>query len=487
MNKTSFFVPDNFLWGGALSANQSEGAYDEDGKAMTIADVFYFDMNKSYKNVAPPTLDKKLIEKAKQDKDLLCYPKRRGIDFYHTYKEDIALLAGMGFKTFRYSICWSRVFPDVNQLEPNSKGLDFYDRIVDECLKYGMEPVITILHTDLPIQIIEEYKGWSDRRVVELYLHFCKTLFVHFKGRVKYWIPFNELNMDLLNPSRKMGILKEDHENYEEAVYQALHYEFVASASAAQLAHTIDPNNKVGVMIAYLATYPSTCKPEDVLSAQQKDKEDNLFFYDVLLRGVYPYYMKKKFEENGWTLDISGKDLDMLRDNTADFAGLSYYNSRIQACEQSQLEKTAGNEASVFKNPYLQTNEWGWIIDPIGLRYTLNHVYELYQKPIFILENGSGFIETPDDSGQLDDPYRIEYYKSHIEQMKFAMEDGVEIWGYIVWSPIDTVAASTGQMKKRYGFIYVDQDDTGAGTHRRIKKSSYQWYKNVILTNGKEL
>lgn len=479
--------PKGFLWGGALSANQSEGNYDVDGKSLTIADVFRFDVNLDQSKVSVPSLTHEAIEQAKLEKDTTYYPKRRGIDFYHTYKEDIALLAGMGFKTFRYSICWSRIFPNVNQKEPNQKGLEFYDAVINECLKYNMEPVITILHVDLPIQIIEEYKGWSNRKVVDLYAHYCKTIFEHFKGRVKYWIPFNEINMDLINGTRKMGILKEDHENYEETVYQALHHEFLASAMASKLAHEIDPENKVGAMTAYFTTYPYTCKPEDALSAQSHDAYRNLFFYDVLLRGKYPYYIKKLWKDKGYNLDIRKEDIALLANHPADFVAMSYYNSMVHAADLSELEVTGGNVTSAYKNPYIKVNAWGWAIDPIGFRYTLNHVYEIFQKPIFILENGSGFVEELDENNEIHDDYRIENFKCHLEQLKLAIEDGVEVIGYTTWAPIDVVAASTGQMKKRYGFIYVDIDDFGNGSKKRYLKDSYYWYKNVIATNGEIL
>lgn len=486
MNKSVF--PENFLWGGALSANQTEGNYDIDGKALTIADVFYFDPAKGVKKTTtPPVLTREIIENARNDLDCTYYPKRRGIDFYHTYKEDIALLAGMGFKAFRYSFCWSRIFPDVNQNEPCKEGLAFYDRVIDECLKYGMEPIITILHADLPIQIIDEYKGWSNRKVVDLYVHYCKTLFTHFKGRVKYWIPFNEINMDLINATRKMGVLKEDHENFDESVFQALHHEFLASALATQIAHEIDPNNKIGAMLAYFTTYPHTCNPLDILAAQKQDERSNLFFYDVLLRGIYPYYIQTIWKKNNWFIKMEERDLQILKENTADFAALSYYNSMVHAHDTTKLEITGGNVTGAFKNPYLEANEWGWIVDPVGFRYTLNHIYQMYLKPCFILENGSGFVETLDENGQLHDPYRVEYFRQHIKEMKNAIEDGVEIIGYTTWSPIDVVAASTGQMKKRYGFVYVDQDDYGHGTKKRVIKDSYYWYKKVIASNGSAL
>lgn len=481
--------PEKFLWGGALSSNQSEGNYLADGKSMTVADMAYFDPNTDFKKLMMSQLEvtREGIEKAKSATDVTYYPKRRGIDFYHTYKEDLALLKEMGFKAFRYSFAWSRIFPDVKAENPNQKGLDFYDRVIDECLRLGMEPVITILHADLPLQIIEEYKGWANREVVDLYVKYAKTVLEHFKGRVKYWIPFNEISVDLAVPSRKMGVLKEDYSDYMNATYQALHHEFVASAKVTQLAHEIDPQNKIITMTSYGPIYPYSCNPDDVMLSLLSQQKNSLFFYDVLLRGSYPHYALKMFEDKGIQLKMAEDDLKLLNQNTSDVIGFSYYNSTVMSSEPSQLEKTAGNFMNAAKNPYLKSNEWGWTIDPVGLRYSLNYLYQMYQKPLIILESGSGFYEVLDENETLHDPYRIEYFKQHILELKKAVEDGVDVIGYITWSPIDVVAASTGQMAKRYGFIYVDQDDLGNGTKKRYRKDSFYWYQHVILTNGEEL
>lgn len=476
--------PDNFLWGGGLSANQSEGAYDYNGRTLSVADVYYFDPETAKKKTKVPTLDLEMIQRAKADKDPTYYPKRRGIDFYHTYKDDIKLLSGLGFNTFRISFSWSRIFPNVNDLTPNAKALEFYDNLIDELLKYGMKPMVTILHADLPIQIIEEYNGWDNRKVVDLYEHYCRTIFTHFKGRVKFWIPFNEINMDLFNATRKMGILKETHENYDQSVFQALHHEFIASALACKLAHEIDPNYEVGAMPSYFTSYPYTCKPEDVLKNMEFDHMRNLFFYDILLDGEYPYYVKNYMEKQNIHIEMKEGDLELLRDYPADFAAISYYNSQVQADDESQLQVTAGNVMSAFKNPYLDQNTWGWTIDPVGLRYTLNKIYQGYKKPIFILENGSGFYEELNEDKTIHDSYRVEFIHAHLKQVKLALDDGVDVMGYLAWSPIDIVAASTGQMMKRYGFIYVDQDDWGNGTKERYIKDSYYWYQEVVKTNG---
>lgn len=481
--------PNEFLWGGALSANQSEGNYQSDGKSFTVADMAYFNPDVDFKKlmISQLKVTREGINKAKEVTDTTYYPKRRGIDFYHTYKEDLALLAGMGFKAFRYSFAWSRIYPDVNAEHPNEKGLEFYDRVIDECIRLGMEPIITILHADLPIQIIEEYQGWTNRKVIDLYVKYAKTIIEHFKGRVKYWIPFNEISVDLKVPSRKMGILREDYEDYLNATYQALHHEFVASARITQIAHEIDSNNKVITMTSFGPVYPYSCNPEDVMLAHLSQQNNSLFFYDVLVRGKYPHYILKMFEEKNIHLNVQEKDLDLLANYPSDIIGFSYYNSTVIGTDTSHLETTGGNFMEAIKNPYLKSNEWGWTIDPVGLRYTLNYLYQMYQKPLIILESGSGFYEQIDENGQLHDPYRIEYFKQHIIELKKAVEDHVDVIGYITWSPIDVVAASTGQMAKRYGFIYVDQDDLGNGTKKRYKKDSYEWYKKVIATNGEDL
>lgn len=479
--------PENFLWGGAIAANQAEGAYNEDGKAFTITDAYYFNPNDDFKKIKFQEVNRELLDKAMKDTDCTNYPKRRGIDFYHTYKEDIALLAEMGFKVFRFSMQWSRIYPDVNSDVPNAKGLEYYDNVVNELLKYGIEPLVTILHSDIPVQIATEHKGFANKKVIDLFCKYSRTIIEHFKGRVKYWVPVNEINVGGFDPARKLGILKEDYPEYKAAGYQAMHNLFVASALTAKIAHEVDSNNKVGVMDAYLTTYPYTSNPKDVLRAQQVDEAKNLYCYDILLRGIYPYYYKKRLEDEGITLDITEEELKILKENTADFTALSYYNSSVASHEEGSLEETSGNIFGAYKNQYLPVNDWGWTIDPEGLRYCLNRLYQMYNKPLFILENGSGFYEKLGEDGQLHDPYRADFLRPHIEQMGLAIEDGVEVLGYTMWGPIDIVASSTGQMDKRYGFIWVDQDNFGGGTHKRIKKDSFYWYKKVIETNGEDL
>lgn len=484
MNKE---FPKNFLWGGALSACQAEGAYNLDGKTLTIPEVMPFNAKNDRKVTKQLKITKEMIEEAKNDADTVKYPKRRGIDFYHTYKEDMALFKEMGFKVFRYSISWARLFPNGDDKVPNELGLKFYDNIINECLKNGMEPLITISHFDFPVVLVEKFGGWYNRELIDLYLRYCEIIFNRYKGKVKYWVTFNEINMSIKAGPKTMGVIDEGQENYEEMLFQALHHQFVAAAKATKLAHEIDKENKIGSMVAYFTTYSYTCKPADALAMQKDDQMKNLFYLDILNGGKYPYYSKKYFKEHKINLEIEDGDLEIIKENTADFVGMSYYNSMISSDDGEQLELTAGNVHSVYKNPHLDANEWGWQIDPIGLRYTLNHVYDRFDLPIFILENSSGFFDELTEDNKVHDPYRVEFLRKHIEQLKLAIDDGVEVIGYTMWGPIDMISSGTSEMSKRYGFIYVDQDDYGNGTMKRYKKDSFYWYKNVIATNGEEL
>lgn len=477
--------PDNFLWGGALSACQAEGAYDVDGKSLTIPDVMKFNDKNDRKVTIQMKIDRQMIEDAKNDNDATKYPKRRGIDFYHTYKDDIKLFAEMGFKVFRYSISWARVFPTGIEKEPNKKALHFYDDIVKTCLSYGIEVLFTISHFDMPIHLIENYGGWYNRKLVDLFEKYCDTLFEFFKGKVKYWVVFNEINMSVKASAKTLGIIEYNHSNFEEMLFQGLHHQFVASAKAAKKARQICDENKIGSMVAYFTTYPHTCKPEDSLAMQKEDQMKNLFYLDILNKGNYPYYAKNYFAKKNINIKMIEGDLELIAQNTADFIGMSYYNSMISAADENGLEITSGNVHSVLKNPYLDANEWGWQIDPMGLRYTLNHLYDRFQLPIFILENSSGFFDTLNDDKTINDPYRIDFLKAHIEQLHAAILDGVKVIGYTMWGPIDMISSGTSEMSKRYGFIYVDQDDYGNGSKSRYKKDSFYWYQQLIRTNGK--
>lgn len=471
--------PEGFLWGGATAANQFEGAYNEGGRGLANVDVVPIGKDR----FPIITGQKKMFD----FEDGYFYPAKQSIDFYHRYKEDIALFAEMGFKTFRMSIAWSRIFPKGDELEPNEEGLAFYDRVFDELHKYGIEPLVTITHFDCPMYLIETYGGWRNRKMIAFYERLCRTLFTRYKGKVKYWLTFNEINMILHAPFMGAGLYFEEGENQEQVKYQAAHHELVASALATKIAHEVDPDNKVGCMLAAGQYYPNTANPKDYWQAMQDDR-DNYFFIDVQARGEYPNYAKKKFDKLGLMIEMTKEDLDLIKENTVDFISFSYYSSRVSSADPNLTDKTAGNIFASLKNPYLESSEWGWQIDPLGLRITLNAIWDRYQKPLFIVENGLGAVDTPDENGYVVDDYRIDYLREHIKTMGQAInDDGVELWGYTTWGCIDLVSAGSGEMKKRYGFIYVDRDNDGKGTLKRSKKKSFDWYKQVIASNGTKL
>lgn len=472
----------DFLWGGATAANQCEGAYAEGGRGLANVDVIPHGPERRSVMLGVRKMDG--IEEG------YYYPALEGIDFYHHFREDIAMFAEMGFKTFRMSIGWSRIFPKGDEEEPNEEGLAFYEEVFRECKKYGIEPLVTITHFDCPMHLIKTYGGWKDRRLIEFYKKLVTTLFTHYKGLVKYWITFNEINMILHLPFMGAGLQFEEGEDQEQAKYVSAHHELVASAWATKIAHEIDPENKVGCMMAAGNYYPYCCMPEDVWAALGKDRE-NMMFIDVQARGYYPNYARKLFEKKNIKIDLTEEDEKILRENTVDYISFSYYSSRC-ITTQENVGETIGNAFKGTKNPYLKSSQWGWQIDPLGLRITMNTLYDRYQKPLFIVENGLGARDEliPDGNGSytVEDDYRIEYLKAHIEAFKAAVEeDGVELLGYTPWGCIDLVSASTGEMSKRYGFIYVDRADDGSGTFARYRKKSFAWYKKVIASNGEEL
>ena len=466
----------DFLWGGATAANQCEGGYLSGGKGLGTVDVI------------PHGEYRKAIMKGEMHyKDLpedAYYPSHEAIDMYGNYKEDIALFAEMGFKCYRFSFAWSRIFPTGKELEPNEEGLKFYEDFIDELLKYNIEPVVTICHFDLPLTLVEEYGSWRSRQVIDAYVRYCEAIFKRFNGKVKYWMTFNEINMLMHLPFMGAGIMFEEGDNKLQVQYQAAHNELVASALATKLAHDINPENKVGCMLAAGDYYPYSCKPEDVFAALGKDRE-NYFFIDVQSRGEYPNYAKKFLEHNNIQIEMGQEDEKILRENTVDFIAFSYYSSRVVSADPTVGEPKLGNAFAGIKNPHLPESEWGWQIDPLGLRITMNTLYDRYQKPLFIVENGLGAVDTLKEDGTVDDDYRIAYLEAHIKAMIEAVEeDGVDLLGYTPWGCIDLVSASTGEMKKRYGFIYVDKDNAGNGDLKRYKKKSFYWYKKIIENNG---
>lgn len=470
---------EDFLWGGATAANQCEGGYQEGKRGLANVDVVPTGKDR----LAVITGEMKMFD---FDEDHF-YPAQEAIDMYHRYKEDIALFAEMGFKTYRLSIAWSRIFPKGDETEPNEEGLAFYEDLFKECRKYGIEPLVTITHFDCPMHLVEEYGAWRNRKLVDFYENLCRVIFNRYKGLVKYWLTFNEINMILHAPFMGAGLYFEPGENKEQIKYQAAHHELVASAIATKIAHEVDPENKVGCMLAAGNNYPYTCKPEDVWKSIETDRE-NYFFIDVQSRGAYPAYALKEMERKGIEVKMEPGDVELLKEHTVDFISFSYYSSRVVSTDPEINSQTQGNIFASIKNPYLDASEWGWQIDPLGLRITMNTLYDRYQKPLFIVENGLGAVDIPDENGYVDDQYRIDYLKAHIEAMRDAVEqDGVDLLGYTSWGCIDLVSAGTGEMKKRYGFIYVDRDNDGNGTLKRSKKKSFDWYKKVIASNGRDL
>lgn len=461
--------PDNFLWGGAVAANQLEGAYLEDGKELSIQDVL------------PHGIKGERTQKPTEDNMKLV-----GIDFYHRYKEDIKLFAEMGFKVFRTSIAWSRIFPRGDEEQPNEKGLQFYDDLFDECRKYGMQLLVTLSHYETPLYLAEQYDGWTNRKLIEFYKRYVTVVFNRYQNKVKYWLTFNEINSILHSPFMSGGINTPKEKLTSTQLYQAAHNELVASAWATKIGHEIHPDFQIGCMILSMPTYPLTPDPDDVIAAMEADHQ-NMMFADIQVRGYYPGYALRYFKENKIALSISEEDRAILQ-HTVDFVSFSYYASTCAAKDSAKHICGEGNLLGGVSNPMLRASEWGWQIDPKGLRYILNQYWDRYQKPLFIVENGLGAVDqltqTSDGSITVMDDYRIEYLREHIKQMEEAVKDGVCVMGYTTWGCIDLVSASTAELKKRYGFIYVDRNDDGTGTLNRYKKKSFEWYKNVIASNG---
>ncbi|MCI9252314.1 MAG: 6-phospho-beta-glucosidase [Lachnospiraceae bacterium] len=471
-------MKENFLWGGAVAAHQVEGACQAGGKGLSIADVMTAGSRTKAREITDGIVEGKY------------YPNHEGIRFYDFYKEDIALFAEMGFKCFRTSIAWSRIFPNGDEETPNEEGLRFYDALFDELLSHGMEPVVTLSHFEMPFGLVKKYRGWRSREMIGFFVRFAETVMERYRDKVKYWMTFNEINNQMILSNgiyafTNSGILFEEGEDRLKTVYQAAHYEFVASAMTVKLGHEINPEFKIGCMAAATPVYPRTCNPDDVLLAMEEDRK-NLFFTDVHARGRYPSYVKMDWERRGYVFDITPEDLAAMEQGCVDFIGFSYYLSSVMSADP-KVEKLGDDLAAsldAVENPYLEMTSWGWTIDPKGLRYVLNQYYDRYQLPLFVVENGFGYEDRLED-GQIHDGNRIEYLGNHIRQMVMAVdEDGVDLLGYTVWGCIDPVSFGTGEMRKRYGFIYVDKDDEGNGSYRRIRKDSFYWYRDVIARNG---
>ena len=474
--------PKGFLWGGATAANQYEGGWNEGGKGPSTADML---TNGTH------TTPRKIT---RTWEDGLYYPNHTASDFYHHYKEDIALMGEMGFKVFRMSIAWSRIFPKGVEEEPNEEGLRFYDEVFDELHKQGIEPLVTISHYESPFYLTEKYNGWASRELVDLYVKYCNVIFNRYKDKVKYWLTFNEINCGTmpLGGYLGLGILNEGTTDFmnqkddPQLRFQGLHHQFIASAKAVKLGHEINPDFKIGCMIAFMTSYPYSCNPKDVLKCQKEMQMGNYYCGDVQVRGEYPYFAKQYWKENNIQIQMEEGDEALLKEGTVDFYSFSYYMTNCVSTDPD-LEGIGGNLIGGVKNPYLKASDWGWQIDPDGLRYTLNELYARYQVPLMVVENGLGAFDKLEEGNKVHDSYRIDYLREHIKCMEEAIEDGVDLIGYTPWGCIDLVSASTGEMGKRYGFVYVDSDDYGNGSFNRYKKDSFTWYKKVIASNGTDL
>ena len=474
--KTMTTFKDGFLWGGAVAAHQLEGGWQEGGKGISVADVMTAGRHGVAREITPGVLEGKY------------YPNHEAIDFYHRYKGDIALFAEMGFKCFRTSIAWTRIFPKGDELEPNEEGLQFYDDLFDECLKHGIEPVITLSHFEMPYHLVTEYGGWKNRKLIDFFVRFAEVVFKRYKDKVKYWMTFNEINnqanyQEDFAPFTNSGIVYKEGDDREAIMYQAAHYELVASARAVKIGHEINPDFQIGCMIAMCPIYPATCNPKDILMAM-KAMQKRYYFTDVHVFGKYPEHILKYWERKEISVDFTEQDKEDLLGGTVDYIGFSYYNSGVVTTRED-AGMSLGNGVNMAQNPYLKESEWKWPIDPIGLRISLNILWDRYQKPLFIVENGLGAQDTIDEDGCIHDEYRIHYMRDHIREMKKAVEeDGVDLMGYTPWGCIDLVSAGTGEMKKRYGMVYVDMDDEGKGSLKRIRKDSFYWYQKVIQSHG---
>lgn len=470
---------DGFLWGGATAANQLEGGYREGGKGLSGPDICTGGSHTQAKRITPE------LEAG------TFYPSHEAIDHYHRYKEDIALFAEMGFKVYRFSIAWTRIYPTGEEAEPNEAGLKFYENIIDECLKHDIEPLITLSHYETPFALTQKYNGWASRKLIDLFVKYSETVMERYKGKVKYWLTFNEINSATggFGGFLSQGILNAGTKDFMNQVdipqlrFQGLHHQFVASAKVVQRAHEIDENYQVGCMQIYATAYPLTPNPDDVLATQKHNHVMNYFCGDVQVRGTYPRYMDRYFKEMGVELVIEDGDLEILKAGTVDFYTFSYYMSLCASADEDKA-KAEGNLMGGVKNPYLEASDWGWQIDPKGLRYTLNEIYDRYGIPLMVVENGLGAYDKIEEDGSIQDDYRIDYLTQHIQQMHEAVLDGVDLMGYTPWGCIDLVSASTGEMAKRYGFIYVEKYDDGSGDFSRRRKKSFSWYQDVIKTNG---
>jgi len=480
--------PEHFLWGGATAANQCEGAWNEDGKGVSTADLMTAGTRTKPRAFTP------------EAQDGAYYPSHEAIDHYHRYEEDIALFAEMGFKVYRMSIAWTRIFPNGDDLIPNRAGVEHYKNVFECCKKYGVEPLVTLSHYEMPFHLVKAYNGWASRKTIDCFVKYCETVFSEYRGLVKYYLTFNEINVlstpfggimaGGIMPKPEMlelnlhgaGSLPDD----ANVRFNALHHQFLASAKAVQIAHAVDPSIKIGCMIAGMALYPYSPDPKDVLAAQQNTQAGNYLCGDVMVRGEYPTFARRLFEKQGVTIEWEKGDAETLKNGKVDFYSFSYYASGCVSTDPETI-RTSGNFLFGVKNPHLRESDWGWTIDADGLRYYLNELYGRYGVPLMVVENGLGAADTVEADGSIHDPYRIAYLKAHIEAMREAIADGVDLMGYTPWGCIDLISASTGEMKKRYGFVYVDKNNDGSGTLSRSRKDSFYWYQKCIESNGSDI
>ena len=480
-------LPKDFLWGGAVAANQIEGAWNVDGRGPSVADIATYKPHVDLKEYAAHhVVTRQIIQDALDAPDDRPFPKRHGIDFYHRYESDLALFAELGFKVLRVSISWSRLYPTGEELEPNEAGVAFYDALFTEMRRLGIEPLVTLSHYEMPLELALKYNGWENREIIDLSERYATTCFERFGDRVTKWLTFNEIDSIIRHAFTSGGLIEESTEgDFLQACYTALHNQFLASAQVTKVLHELYPESQMGCMLTMLTTYPNTCHPEDVVATQEKERLLYLCT-DVQVDGRYPRLALKALERMGVTIPFQDGDAELLAEHPVDFLSFSYYMSMTESVSPD-ADRTPGNTVLGVKNPYLETSPWGWQVDPVGLRVSLIDLYDRYGKPLFIVENGLGMRDEVTEDEKVHDEYRIAYFRSHFQEMIRAVDEGVELLGYTSWAPIDLISASSSQMSKRYGFVYVDQDDEGNGTLERLRKDSFHWYQRVIATNGEDL
>jgi len=472
--------PQGFMWGGATAANQVEGAYDQDGKGLSIVDAIPGGKDR-LKIVSSPEFDFTL------DPANHTYPNHKAIDHYHRFQEDIALFAEMGFKCYRFSIAWTRIYPNGVEQEPEEAGLKHYDQVIDACIAHGIEPVITISHYEMPLHLATAFGGWKNRELIGHFERFARTVLTRYGHKVKYWMTFNEINSAAHFPIMSQGLTVQTGALEAQAKFQAWHNQFVASSLAVKIAHETNAQIQIGCMILFATNYAYDCNPVNQLETLKETQAFNFYCADVQAGGKYPYYAKSLWQSQGVELDIQPDDVELIKEHTVDYIGFSYYMSSTINKTNPDAVTAQGNLLGGARNPFLEASDWGWEIDPVGLRIALNQLYDRYEKPLFIVENGLGAVDKPDENHYIADDYRINYLRQHIEAMAEAIEDGVELMGYTPWGCIDLVSMSTGEMSKRYGLIYVDLDDKISGTGNRYRKKSFHWYQKVIGTNGEDI